>query len=164
MNPAKHATLALVTLFFITACGGGSSSDSGGGSSTQAETGSSTESTSSGSQSAPTTYTGSVSVVLTAQGFPPVPAESPLTVVIEGDTVTLTVEGESVTTTLNGNAFTAPIPVPEGGSVISCTGTAVADGTVSGNTVSGTVSGSGSCSDGSQEIPVSLSGSFNATS
>lgn len=166
MQPTKHLLLSLTFLITAAGCGGGSSDSSGADSSTTTSE-ITTVSEDSDSQDTDTTtkqtFTGSVNYVLTADGFPPISGSSPLKVVIEGSKVTLTVDGRRVTTTLSGDSFSASVPISESDNGITCKGTAIIDGKVSGDTVSGDIGGSGRCSGNGVDTPVKLSGSFKAT-
>jgi len=152
-------------LLALSGCGGGD--DSSGANSTAGKTNQTTIQDASGSGDTdaedPKTYTGSIEYELTADGFPPVSGNSNLTVVVDGSRVTLTVDGRSITTNLNGDSFSASIPVSESNDGLTCRGTANINGNVGSNTVSGNVDGSGTCNSNGVDIPVSLSGSFNAT-
>lgn len=138
----------LTAFIFVTSCGGGSDSSSSGA----------------GFSSVATTYQGTGSVTLTADGFPPISDTFNVTIVIDGSTVTATVDGQSATATLNGDSFSISILISETKDDWSCNGTANVNGTLSGNTISGSISGSGNCSNGGPDIPVTLTGTFSASS
>ena len=140
---------------FLTACGGGSSG--GGGQANDAA-----------DQASPVnppqavTYNGTATFTLTAPGFTPINDTVPVRIVVQGNNVTLTVEGVSVNTTLNNGAFSVTVPVAETDDGITCKGSATASGTVSGNSTTGKLSGSATCTGNGLNVPVTLTGSFNA--
>ena len=177
MKKLSAISLALV----LVACGGGSDTSSNGGIETTAGAAGATGGTSGASSSsssnsggssgsaatpaASTSYTGTMNVTLSAPGFSDRKETAPITVRISGSNVTLTGEDRTVRTNLNGNTFTADIPISETDDGVTCSGIATVKGTVNGNTISGPVTGSGTCKVGAApDIPVTIAGNFRATS
>ena len=172
---------AILLALVLVACGGGSDTSSDGGTETTAGAAGATDGTSgtnstsssnsggsSGSASTSatsTTYTGTMNVTLSAPGFPDRNETAPITIVISGSNVTLKGEGRVVQTKVNSNTFTANIPISQTDDGVTCSGIATVNGTVNGNTISGPVTGSGTCRVGAaQDIPVTITGNFKATS
>lgn len=156
--------LIFACLPILAACGGGSDSSGAGGSSGP-DAAVTTADNESQQPAAPVarTFSGTVEVTLTADGFPPVSGSSDLVIIVDGSRVTLTVDGESVRTTLDGDSFSASIPITESDDGITCTGAADIAGTVRGDNASGDISGSGNCTGDGVDIPVTLSGSISAS-
>ncbi len=147
--------LVFLLTLFLTACGGGSSG--GGGQANDAA-----DQAAPANPSQAVTYNGTATFALTAPGFPPINDTVPVQIVVQGNNVTLTVEGVSVNTTLNNGSFSVTVPVSETDDGITCKGTATVSGTVSGNSTSGDLSGSATCTGNGLNVPVNLTGSFNA--
>jgi len=160
----RKILVVLVTLL-VTACGGGGSSGGGGG---EAQNQNQNQNNPPPAANPPAaqavTYNGTLNIMLTAPGFPPINDSAPIQIVVQGNTVTLTVDGVSVPATLNNGMFSVAVPVAESSSGFTCNGSATVNGTVAGNTVTGTVAGNANCSGNGLNVPVTLTGSFNAQS
>jgi hypothetical protein len=149
-SATTRTKLVFLLTIFLTACGGGSSG--GGGQANDAP-----------DQASPAvTYNGTATFTLTAPGFTTINDTVPVQIVVQGNNVTLTVEGVSVNTTLNNGAFSVTVPVSETEDGITCKGSATASGTVSGNSINGKLSGNATCTGNGLNVPVTLTGSFNA--
>lgn len=127
------------------ACGGGSSSGGAGG-----------------SESFAGTYNGIATATLSAPGLPPDTFSGSIQVVIDAQG-NVTSDPDTFapgTGKLDGNMFTVTVP---GSSFnrdgVSCTGAILIDGTISGDTINGTLKGSGFACNG---IPISMTGTYSA--
>lgn len=129
-------------------CGGGSSSSGGGGGG--------------GGGSFAGTYNGIATATLSAPGLPPDTFSGSIQVVID-DQGNVTSDPDTFapgTGKLNGNTFTVTVP---GSSFnqdgVSCSGAILVDGTISGDTINGTLKGSGLTCNG---VSFSLNGTYSA--
>lgn len=87
----------------------------------------------------------------------------PTTLVINSDgTVILTIDGESVRGVISGNQVEVAFTITETDDGITCTGDALVRATVSGNTVSGPVSGDAVCKLAVLKRSATLTGRINA--
>ncbi len=87
----------------------------------------------------------------------------PTTVVINSDgTVILTIDGESVRGVISGSQVEVAFTITESEDGITCTGDAVVRATVSGNSLSGPVSGDAVCKLALIKRSATLSGSISA--
>lgn len=179
----KLGTAMLV--LFLTACGGGGDTSSSGGSGTAVgaapaatDSSASTEAASPGSSSGSISsssssdsvssgpdgsYTGQITATLSGDGILPVTDSTDLVIVISGSKVTATAEEHSYNGTVDGDSFVVEVPIDENSKGIVCSGSAVLQGEISGNTVSGTLSGEGACSSETTKVPVFVTGDFSAS-
>jgi len=161
---------------FLTACGGGGDTSSSGGSGTSVsaapaatESAAATEAAGPGNSSGSVssgpdgTYTGQLTATLSGEGILPITDSTDLSIVISGSKATATAEGRSYEGNVDGDSFEVEIPINEDSKGIVCTGNPVLYGKISGNTVSGTLSGEGDCSSETKNVPVSVTGEFLAT-
>jgi len=156
-------TLLIFVTLILSACGGGGSSDGAGGENQQNNMAPAPAPGNPPAAQA-VTYNGTATISLMAPGFPTINDSAPIQVVVQGNTVTLTVDGVSVPATLNNGMFSVAVPLSESSNGFTCNGSATVNGTVSGNTVSGNISGNATCTGNGLNLPVTLSGSFNAQS
>lgn len=140
------AMAVMVVAALLTACGGGSSSGGGG----------------SGNQFAGT-YNGFATLTLSAPGVPPETISGTIRIVVDDRGNVTTDPGSSAPGAgrLNGNSFTATVPgaqLNEPG--LTCTGSILVKGTLSGDNVTGTHSGNALVCNG---IPIQVNGTYSAT-
>jgi hypothetical protein len=92
----------------------------------------------------------------------PVTDSTDLVIEISGSKVTATAEGRSYEGKVDGDSFVVEVPINEDSKGIVCSGNPVLKGEISGDTVSGTISGEGACSSETKKVPVSVKGEFSA--
>ena len=111
------------------------------------------------------TYAGILEATYTATELGLSDSEStPISIVIESNgNATITVEGRTYAGSLNTDSITAVINVEETYQDISCTGRVSVEASLSTNSIDGTASGMGECSQGSITTPVLVAGVLNAT-
>lgn len=138
-----------IILFFtlaLTACGGGSSSSGGGG----------TPASYAG------TYNGFATVTLSAPGLSPQTSTGTIQIVIDAEgNVTSDPNTEfSGTGTLSGDTFTVAVPAAAFNQPgMTCTGAVMINGTVSGETIRGTITTNGLTCNG---MPFQINGTYEA--
>lgn len=159
------AGIALAVM--LTACGGGDSSSGGGGDAGEAAGGAGGPAPAAGGGNPGNRfagrYAGIGTITLNAPGLPPESVTGSITFVIDSRGNVTSDPGipQSGTGRLNGNSFTVTVPgsrFNEPG--LNCSGSLLIRGTVSGQTINGTFSGSGFTCNG---VPVQLSGTYSAT-
>ena len=157
----KKYLLAIAAIVFIAGCDSGGSSSGSNVNVTDSNTSTPGEI---GAQYAGT-YNGTIEATYTATDLGlSDSASEPITIVIRSDgRVTVTVDGRSYSGTLDTDRITAVIEVNETYQDIRCTGTINVNAQISGNTISGQASGSGTCSQGSVTTPVRVAGTLNAS-
>ena len=139
------AITIVVLSFLLTACGGGSSGGGGGAPASFAGM-----------------YGGIATITLSAPGMAPETIRGSIRFEIDGQGNITSDPGTdfSGTGTLNGNRFTVAVP---GSSLnqpgLRCTGAFVFTGSISGNTIDGSISVSGFVCNG---VPIQVSGTFQA--
>lgn len=156
-----HKVLILILLnAALAACDGSSSS---GGGTTNTDPGSTFPSPDTTSVAG--TYLGSETVTFTIPGELTETRSGTITVTIEasGNVTLVDEEGVTFTGPLSGDRFTAQGTAQFVEQGISCSGTATYVGTVFGDRVSGSSSGSGTCARGNVSLNISASGIFTAT-
>lgn len=134
--------ISLVAMI-VSACGGGSSGGAGGA-------------------HLAGTYNGLATVTLSAPGVPSETDTGTIQIVVDAEGNVTTDPGTSFagTGTLDGNKFTTTVParfLNEPG--LTCTGAIIINGTISGDTMTGTFSSSGLTCNG---IAIQLTGTFEA--
>ncbi len=141
-------------LFTLTGCGGGSSSSGAGGAAPAQHVG---------------TYTGTLTLMVNVPGVLSEQISGPITVVVSPDgVVSISAQcnfGPCVTPgSINGDNVTAGGDSNfDAGDGITCSGTESWQGTISGNTINGSASGSGNCSGPGGVVGFTLTGNFSAT-
>ena len=92
------------------------------------------------------TYTGTVTTVIRGDSIDDESDTEAITVLIRSNgTAQLTIDGETVQGTVNGNRYGFSIRRDVSRGLLDCEGDAVITGTIQGNSMTGTVNGSGEC-------------------
>ncbi len=157
-------TTGLLLTVALVACGGGSSSGSGGRTGETGEVGGDAA----GGGGSPAnafagTYNGFATATLSAKGVPPEHISGSIQIVIDdkGNVTSDPGISQSGTGKLKGNAFTVTVPgarFNEPG--VKCQGSMLIKGTISGNTITGTLAGNGLTCNG---VLIQVSGTYSAT-
>ncbi len=136
----RKAALFVVFVVTLAACGGGSSSAAG-------------------------TYRGTENFTFTIPGVLTDSGSESITVTIDaaGNVTVVDEAGFTFTGSLSGNQLTAQGTGQISEDGVTCSGPVTYEGTVSGDRVSGNVSGNATCSDGNVNVSVNGNGTFTAT-
>ncbi len=157
MKNFQSFTVALLSLMLV-ACGGGGGDDSssGGGSSSSTTDGSATVNL---AQFAGT-YTGTITATVTVNGGSET-LTRPITIVVSGDGQTITIEG--VDFPLTSDNFTVMVAIPLAEEGVVCTLDATFMGNITGDLISGTITGTGNCVIEGLNVPANLTGYSGAS-
>lgn len=154
----------IVLAAVLAACGGGSSS--GGGTSETGEVAGDAAGSGSGGGTGNAfagTYNGFAKATLSAKGLPPENISGTIQIVIDdkGNVTSDPGISESGTGKLKGNSFTATVPGNRFNQPgVTCSGSMLVKGTISGNTIIGTLSGNALTCNG---ILIQVQGTYSAT-
>ena len=141
----KQLIVSIFTLA-LTACGGGGSNSGGGGA----------------PASFAGTYNGFATVTLSAPGISPETSTGTIQIVIDaqGNVTSDPATEFSGTGTLSGNTFTVTVPAAGFNQPgVTCTGMVMITGTVSGEAITGTLSANGFTCNG---VPFQVNGTYEA--
>ena len=156
----KLAIRFLVIIFslLLVSCGGDKSSiTTGSGASGVTSDGGS------GSASFAGTYTGTISVTIKGDEISEV-LDDPFTVIVRSDgTASLTISGETIEGVIDGNRIGFSIRYDAERDLLECSVEAIITATITGSSISGVVSGGGSCKLIAIKTGVSLTGTLSGS-